>query len=82
MVQTRVTPAAGRGRGRPPLGRGRGRFPVVDPPAVEEVHADVAESVAPETGNRIVGRQGPQRVQSDDSDRVSMEGPAFHDYIR
>ena len=82
MVQTRALPAAGRGRGRPPLGRGRGQVPAVDPRVGEEVHAEVAESVVPEMGNGITGRQGPQRVQSHDSDRVSMEGPAFREYIR
>ena len=33
-------------------------------------------------GEGTTGGQGPQRVQLADSDRVSMEGPAFRDYIR
>ena len=48
----------------------------------EEIHDDVVENVAPKTGNSVVGRQGSQRVQSDDSSYVVMRGPDFHAYIR
>ena len=82
MVQTRALPAAGRGRGRPPLGRGRGRIPAADPRAAEDVQAEVVESAAPQVGEGTAGGQGPQRVQSADSDHVVMAGPAFRDYIR
>ena len=82
MVQTRALPAAGRGRGRPPLGRGRGRIPAAGPRAAEEVQIEIAVRAAPEMGEGTAGGQGPQRVQSADSDHVSMEGPTFRDYIR
>ena len=82
MVHTRALPAAGRGRGRPPLGRGRGRVPVTVPRVVDETHEDVAESVVPETGNRAAEGHRPQSAQSAHTDRVSMRGSEFRDFVR